>query len=246
VFSFGYLPDDEFAPHTRINIARSLTPAAGADRRKLVHQIFLNCTTNIELTARAFPRTFSLVPGKNQSHPRNDCNGRGSQGKDTQAKRHASKKTLLIERHISQLSTHNADQLAGMNMNPWITYRTRFLVKAKQLDSSLVFTDLLGREHSGQQGDYLVESGEGIFRIAPRKIFEDIYVPMSDDPSEPSLHDEWHDKTSPQITMQPWPILPARNFETRNTGPIQIPPLAKKSPQPCRERHNSLPGMGSV
>jgi hypothetical protein len=133
-----------------------------------------------------------------------------------------------------------------MNMNPWITYRTRFLVKATQLDSSLVFTDLLGREHSGQPGDYLVESSEGIFRIAPRKIFEDIYVPMSADPSQPSLQDEWHEKTSPQLTMQPWPILPARTLEATNTGQISIAPLAKKSPQPCRERHSSLPGMGSV
>lgn len=58
----------------------------------------------------------------------------------------------------------------------WKTYRTRFLVKAKQLTSTLSFTDHLGRQHCGRKGDYLVESFDGVLSIAPRKIFEDIYV----------------------------------------------------------------------
>ncbi|HUO24865.1 MAG TPA: hypothetical protein VMU61_04310 [Candidatus Aquilonibacter sp.] len=62
--------------------------------------------------------------------------------------------------------------------NEWTTYRTRFLVKAKQLQYSLTFTDALGRQHAGRKGDYLVESSDGVLRIAPRKIFEDVYVPM--------------------------------------------------------------------
>jgi hypothetical protein len=62
----------------------------------------------------------------------------------------------------------------------WNTYRTRFLVQAKQLTEPLTFTDALGRQHSGDPGDYLVQSGEGILRIAPREIFEDVYVPMED------------------------------------------------------------------
>ena len=65
--------------------------------------------------------------------------------------------------------------------NRWITYRTRFLVKAKQLNNSLNFTDVLGRQHSGSKGDYLVESSEGVLSIAPRQIFEDIYVPLLTD-----------------------------------------------------------------
>jgi hypothetical protein len=65
-----------------------------------------------------------------------------------------------------------------MKAAEWNTYRTRFLVKAKQLNSSLSFVDSLGREHSGQKGDYLVESSDGSLRIAPRQIFEDIYVPI--------------------------------------------------------------------
>lgn len=60
----------------------------------------------------------------------------------------------------------------------WKIYRTRFLIKARQLDAPLGFTDPLGREHHGRKGDYLVESSDGLQRIAPREIFEDIYVPM--------------------------------------------------------------------
>jgi hypothetical protein len=62
----------------------------------------------------------------------------------------------------------------------WNVYRTRFLVRAKQLTQPLSFKDALGREHRGSPGDYLVQSSEGLFRIAPREIFEDIYVLMQD------------------------------------------------------------------
>ncbi len=65
-----------------------------------------------------------------------------------------------------------------MKSEQWKTYRTRFLVKAKQLSSSLSFVDHLGRQHCGRKGDYLVESSDGVLSIAPRRIFEDIYVPM--------------------------------------------------------------------
>src|SRR6267154_4370721 len=61
---------------------------------------------------------------------------------------------------------------------PWTTYRTRFLVKARPLTTSLTFTDVLGRQHSGSKGDYLVESSDGVLRIAPRQIFEDVYVAL--------------------------------------------------------------------
>jgi hypothetical protein len=60
----------------------------------------------------------------------------------------------------------------------WNTYRTRFLVRAKQLTEPLTFIDPLGREHRGGPGDYLVRSSEGLLRIAPREIFEDVYVPL--------------------------------------------------------------------
>jgi hypothetical protein len=57
----------------------------------------------------------------------------------------------------------------------WNTYRTRFLVKARQLTEPMTFTDVLGREHHGNPGDYVVQSAHGL-RIAPREIFEDVYV----------------------------------------------------------------------
>ena len=61
---------------------------------------------------------------------------------------------------------------------PWTVYRTRFLVRARQLTEPLLFTDAFGREQSGLPGDYLVESSPGFRRITPRAIFEDVYVPL--------------------------------------------------------------------
>ena len=69
----------------------------------------------------------------------------------------------------------------------WNTYRTRFLVKAKQLHQPFAFIDALGREHCGQAGDYLVESSDGTRRIAQRQIFEDIYVSMPPEHMAPLL-----------------------------------------------------------
>jgi hypothetical protein len=65
----------------------------------------------------------------------------------------------------------------------WNTYRTRFLVRAKQLGEALSFIDPLGREHRGRPGDYLVESSDGLLHIARREVFEDVYVPMEQEPS---------------------------------------------------------------
>lgn len=63
-------------------------------------------------------------------------------------------------------------------VSDWKVYRTRFLIRARQLREPLIFVDALGREHRGQKGDYLVESSDGVRRIAPREIFEDVYVAM--------------------------------------------------------------------
>jgi hypothetical protein len=43
-----------------------------------------------------------------------------------------------------------------------------------------------GKEQSGREGDYLVECSDGSRRIAPRDIFEDIYVDMGA-PVEPRM-----------------------------------------------------------
>ena len=97
-----------------------------------------------------------------------------------------------------------------MKSGEWKTYRTRFLVKAKRLSSNLSFVDNLGRQQSGRKGDYLVESWEGVISIAPRQIFEDIYVAMCAE--EPGANG--------QEGVE-------RNLSVRPT---------RKLPQPCRER----------
>jgi hypothetical protein len=86
--------------------------------------------------------------------------------------------------------------------NEWQVYRTRFLIRARQLTGPLRFRDALGREHRGQRGDYLVESSDGSQRIAPREIFEDVYVAMN-----PSV--------------EKWPLLTRRG--------ISIPDLKRRA-----------------
>src|SRR5581483_57496 len=80
--------------------------------------------------------------------------------------------------------------------NNWSVYRTRFLVRAKQLTGPLSFKDALGREHNGSPGDYLVQSSEGLFRIAPREIFEDIYVLMEDESQNWRRHESFAHRLS--------------------------------------------------
>ena len=67
-------------------------------------------------------------------------------------------------------------QAEALMSSEWKIYRTRFLIRAIQLTSPMIFNDCLGREHCGKPGDYLVETSDGSRRIAPREIFEDIYV----------------------------------------------------------------------
>jgi hypothetical protein len=81
------------------------------------------------------------------------------------------------------------------NSAPWKIYRTRFLIKARQLTEPLVFVDALGREHSGKPGDYLVESSDGTSRIAPRLIFEDVYVAMG------AADESWPSPRQPTIAI---------------------------------------------
>lgn len=124
-----------------------------------------------------------------------------------------------------------------MKSAEWKTYRTRFLVRAKQLSSALSFTDHLGRQHCGRKGDYLVESYDGVLSIAPRQIFEDIYVAMieSRDP-EPNRQD------APEIEktfrFQPLRIekikTDFRSPESPRSSMQERLPRVRKSPQPIR------------
>ena len=87
-----------------------------------------------------------------------------------------------------------------MNLeSQWTVYRTRFLVRARQLTEPLVFTDSLGREQSGRPGDYLVESSEGIIRITSQALFEDIYVSLAPAHGNPAVPVRPVSRASPQI-----------------------------------------------
>jgi hypothetical protein len=130
----------------------------------------------------------------------------------------------------------------------WKTYRTRFLVKAKQLNSALSFTDHLGRQHCGRKGDYLVESADGVLSIAPRQIFEDIYVPMpcikakisEDTPSHEDL-----DSVPAEIpdlkTFRMEPLNIERIEKSRFRGcPAVAHPAHEEIPRPRRKSPQSL------
>ena len=131
-----------------------------------------------------------------------------------------------------------------MKSDQWKTYRTRFLVKAKQLNSSLSFTDHLGRQHCGRKGDYLVESCDGVLSIAPRQIFEDIYVPMclAPDPADTRLPDN-DNPVSKQFRFEPLRIEKiTTNFQdssSRRANSVRVA-RARKSPQPVRVTESRL------
>ena len=134
-----------------------------------------------------------------------------------------------------------------MKTGEWKTYRTRFLVKAKQLSSGLSFTDHLGRQHCGRKGDYLVESFEGVLSIAPRQIFEDIYVRMLPDQGSGENAPDASDTNQPsqnqlalkRLRFEPLEVerieteklpIPAR----RGTDSLEPSRPRRKSPQPFR------------
>jgi hypothetical protein len=128
---------------------------------------------------------------------------------------------------------------------PWITYRTRFLIKAKQLSTSLTFVDLLGRHQSGRKGDYLVESADGVLSIAPRQIFEDIYVPLQASQT-PAQADTTQEYTTQQTSPAPryerhQENETFRQAETKRQRALPTLPLhlTRKSPQPYRDRRPS-------
>ena len=126
-----------------------------------------------------------------------------------------------------------------MKSAEWKTYRTRFLVKAKQLSSNLSFTDHLGRQHCGRKGDYLVESNDGVLSITPRQIFEDIYVPMSASPGPSDRHSSESDEPlRDDLRFEPLQIEKIKtNFgdggQQRVTN-VERMPRIRKSPQPVR------------
>jgi hypothetical protein len=141
-----------------------------------------------------------------------------------------------------------------MKIVEWKTYRTRFRVKAKQLSSALTFVDHLGRQHIGRKGDYLVESSEGVLSIAPRQIFEDIYVSMShlDEPQaieiktdsrtgEKNTARELHNLLIEpldieEVSFRRKPVANQQNVSTREHHRDEPVRVRRKQPQPCRDR----------
>ena len=155
-----------------------------------------------------------------------------------------------------------------MKAEQWKTYRTRFLVNAKQLNSSLSFVDHLGRQHLGRKGDYLVESSDGVLSIAPRRIFEDIYVPMSlaqqpsnCESSETMISETAMDETTIDLSEFSQASIDRVKFEALEIEELKLPKTAtgrqpvngssatlrnartaavrRKLPQPCRERRGA-------
>jgi len=197
-------------------------------------RLFLNCTKNTELTAEHFLRKVTFAPQQNLtgSHPRKPVR---------------TPNKLFAEKNCYRV-------LRAMKSTEWKTYRTRFLVKAKQLNSSLSFVDPLGRQHIGRKGDYLVESSEGVLSIAPRQIFEDIYVAMLGDELAPeSPCQPQPEKTSRQkirgrrLTDMPIVALEIeevrsarkpmrRSVSTMRDARLVDPARDRKLPQPCRDR----------
>ncbi|MGB8064244.1 MAG: hypothetical protein WCF26_20320 [Candidatus Sulfotelmatobacter sp.] len=142
-----------------------------------------------------------------------------------------------------------------MKSEQWKTYRTRFLVKAKQLNSGLSFVDHLGRQHCGRKGDYLVESCDGVLSIAPKQIFEDIYVAMAPKrrPGSASRSQRDLPATPEKASPNPYPtpvdvvkIEPIKDVSFRprpNTAiqsPSPPPPVRRKLPQPFRQMSSGI------
>ena len=112
-----------------------------------------------------------------------------------------------VVNHKSEINRSQRDSIPPPRLDnvrkttsEWNVYRTRFLIRARQLTAPLAFVDVLGREHRGIPGDYLVESSDGTRRIAPKDIFEDIYVAMG-----PADEDAWPpllQKSLPEINRR--------------------------------------------
>jgi hypothetical protein len=135
-----------------------------------------------------------------------------------------------------------------MKSEEWKTYRTRFLVNAKQLSSSLSFVDHLGRQHRGRKGDYLVESSDGVISIAPRHIFEDIYVHMPSATQPGAEVSKFADTPLDRLNVEAleieqikYPKPPVGRIARTGTNRTDGPALRRKLPQP--ERRSSVERM---
>jgi hypothetical protein len=178
----------------------------------------LNCTKNTELTRARFTRTFAIALA---------------------AKTARSGAATQRSSNVRQQQERQALGQRAMKSEQWKTYRTRFLVKAKQLSSGLSFIDHLGRQHCGGKGDYLVESCDGVISIAPKQIFEDIYVAMTGRPVHSASRPRNHATHGKAMELLKVERINDVSFHPRQEATIQPgsspPPVRRKMPQPFRE-----------
>jgi hypothetical protein len=234
LFPYSSTPNPALhAPQESISRTLSLRANSGSS----APIIFLNCTKNTELTARPFARRVCFALNKkNNSKPADNKIGGNN---PVRLEPEIGHQKLITENREPRIELRTGNMKAA---NQWITYRTRFLVQAKQLSTSLTFTDALGRQHSGSKGDYLVETSDGAFRIAPRQIFEDVYVPLlpkqaphrldtqAQTPAEQQSEFQHYRETPPVTLRKPGPTQ-QRDAEAS----LRLPPhLSRKSPQPDR------------
>jgi hypothetical protein len=131
-----------------------------------------------------------------------------------------------------------------MKSEEWKSYRTRFLVNAKQLNSTLSFVDHLGRQHRGRKGDYLVESSDGVISIAPRRIFEDIYVPMPQPQVSEIPELEFQKIGIEQLALRKPSVGRQSINDARMVAPSHTARAQRKLPQPCRDPRSSPNRIG--
>jgi hypothetical protein len=131
-----------------------------------------------------------------------------------------------------------------MKSEQWKTYRTRFLVKAKKLNSGLSFIDHLGRQHCGRKGDYLVESCDGVLSIAPKQIFEDIYVAMTGRPARSASRSPNHTEHEKAVEVLKIERVNAVSFRPNQNAafqPVSAPPsVRRKLPQSFRQMPSGI------
>jgi hypothetical protein len=165
--------------------AACLKVLCSAASTKVFDKKFRNCTKIRGLTASLITRRFFSPSRNNSSQP-----------------------NFIADREAIPKISHGWNNVRKVE-SEWQVYRTRFLIRARQLTGPLQFRDALGREHRGQSGDYLVESSDGTQRIAPREIFEDVYVAVDSG-------------------VEKWPVLSRRDFsisdlKRRTSGRAEMP-----------------------
>jgi hypothetical protein len=166
---------------------------------------FRRCTNLMELTLRSRLRRFSspLNKFRDEQRPRTSSIA----GQTLKFILENVRAAELPPSYPQPQPSSQAEAVSIMS-SEWKIYRTRFLTRAKQLTTPMDFIDHLGRHHAGLAGDYLVETSDGVRRIAPREMFEDIYVELSPaGPQASSQSVQCNFTLNPQSISEPLRII---------------------------------------